>query len=225
MVAARELELALTLEPANPDILNLAGELLRNLSQLDDAIVVGQYSVNGDPVNPKSLYSLGKTYLWAGKLDEAIVSFRTALALSPKYSHANYRIGIALLLKGELEAALAQMQQEQSQRKVLEGQAIVYHALGEKALSDVAFSKLTETIDGYGAYNAAYVLAFRGETDRAFEWLDVAVKNNDNGLAQIANQPEFINIHKDPRWLLFLERIGKSPQQQAAIRFDVILTK
>jgi TolB-like protein/Tfp pilus assembly protein PilF len=225
MVAARELELALTLEPANPDILNLAGELLRNLSQLDDAIVVGQYSVNGDPVNPKSLYSLGKTYLWAGKLDEAIVSFRTALALSPKYSHANYRIGIALLLKGELEAALAQMQQEQSQRKVLEGQAIVYHALGEKALSDVAFSKLTETFDGEGAYNAAYVLAFRGEADRAFEWLDVAVKNNDNGLAQIANQPEFINIHKDPRWLLFLERIGKSPQQQAAIRFDVILTK
>jgi hypothetical protein len=55
MVAARELELALTLEPANPDILNLAGEFLRNLSQLDDAIVVGQYSVNRDPVNPKSL--------------------------------------------------------------------------------------------------------------------------------------------------------------------------
>lgn len=225
MVAARELELALTLEPANPDILNLAGGLLRNISQLDDAIVVGQYSVNRDPVNPQSHYFLGKTYLWAGKLDEAIVSFRTTLELSPKYSHANYRLGIALLLKGEFEAALDEMQQEQSQRKVLEGQAIVYHALGEKALSDVALSSLIETIDGYGAYNVAYVLAFRGETDRAFEWLDVAVKNNDNGLAQIANQPEFINIHKEPRWLLFLESIGKSPQQLAAIKFDVILTK
>jgi hypothetical protein len=33
----------------------------------------------------------------------------------------------------------------------------------------------------------------------------------------------FANIHDDPRWLPFLESIGKSPEQLAAIEFEVRL--
>jgi hypothetical protein len=73
------------------------------------------------------------------------------------------------------------------------------------------------------AYNIAYVLAFRGETDRAFEWLDKAVQYKDPGLSQIAMEPRFANIRTDPRWLPFLESIGKSPDQLAAIEFEVTL--
>jgi hypothetical protein len=36
-------------------------------------------------------------------------------------------------------------------------------------------------------------------------------------------QSEFTNIHDDPRWLPFLESIGKSPAQLAAIEFKVTL--
>ncbi len=35
----------------------------------------------------------------------------------------------------------------------------------------------------------------------------------------------FANIHSDPRWLAFLESIGKSPEQLAAIEFNVTLPK
>ena len=35
--------------------------------------------------------------------------------------------------------------------------------------------------------------------------------------------PMFANIHSDPRWLPFLESIGKSPEQLAAIEFEVTL--
>jgi hypothetical protein len=37
------------------------------------------------------------------------------------------------------------------------------------------------------------------------------------------HQPEFTNIHNAPRWLPFLESIGKSPQQLHAIKFKVTL--
>ncbi len=67
------------------------------------------------------------------------------------------------------------------------------------------------------------MLAFRGEADRAFEWLDKAVEYNDPGLSEIAASTEFANIHDDPRWLPFLESIGKSPAQLAAIEFEVRL--
>ena len=67
------------------------------------------------------------------------------------------------------------------------------------------------------------MLAFRGEADRAFEWLDKAVQYNDPGLSLIAVDNLFARIHDDLRWLPFLENVGKSPEQLAAIEFDVTL--
>ena len=67
------------------------------------------------------------------------------------------------------------------------------------------------------------MLAYRGEADRAFEWLDKAVQYKDPGLAQIPTEIEFSSIQTDPRWLPFLESIGKAPAQLDAIEFRVTL--
>jgi len=48
------------------------------------------------------------------------------------------------------------------------------------------------------------VLTYRGEADRAFEWLDKAVAYRDGGLSEIVSNPQFANIKNDPRWLPFL---------------------
>ncbi len=100
---------------------------------------------------------------------------------------------------------------------------MAHHVLGQAAESDVALAKVIEISEQVAAYNIAYVLAFRGETDRAFEWLDKAVQYKDPGLSQIAMEPRFANIRTDPRWLPFLVNIGKSPEQLAAIEFEVTL--
>ncbi len=42
-------------------------------------------------------------------------------------------------------------------------------------------------------------------------------------LTELAIQPLFANIQFDPRWLPFLESIGKFPEQLAAIEFKVTL--
>ena len=73
------------------------------------------------------------------------------------------------------------------------------------------------------AYNLAYVYAFRNEADPVFEWLDVAVEYHDAGLVEIGTSELFKSIQDDPRWLPFLENVGKSPEQLAAIEFDVTL--
>ncbi len=46
---------------------------------------------------------------------------------------------------------------------------------------------------------------------------------NDPGLSFITVQVQGANIHDDPRWLPFLESIGRSPEQLAAIEFEVRL--
>jgi len=115
------------------------------------------------------------------------------------------------------------MQTEAFEGYRLIGLAMAHHALSQTAASDAALAELIEKYEQDAAYNIAYVLAFRGETGLAFEWLNKAVVYNDPALAEIVIQPLFANISADPRWLPFLESIGKSPEQLASIEFNVAL--
>jgi len=223
--AARHYEHALALEPTNTDIILNAAILLSGLGRLDTAVALDEYVVARDPVSPNGDSNLGYDYLYAGRLDEAIASGRSALSLSPGYGAAQYIIGMALLLKGDPAGALAAMQKESSEIWRLIGLPMAWHALGKKAESDAALAELIAKCEKDGAYNIAYVLAYRGDTDRAFEWLDKAVAYHDGGLSEIVGQPLFANIKNDPRWLPFLRKIGKAPEQLAAIKFEVKLPK
>ena len=223
--AVRHCERALELDPADLDILGFAAALITNLGRLDDAMALREYVVARDPVNAKSVRYLGNTYLWAGRADEAIASFSTALTLSPGYLGTQQLIGLALLRKGDPEAALAAIQQESAESYRLIGLAMAHHALGQTVAADAVLSELIAKLEREAAYNIAYVLAFRGEVDRSFEWLDKAVQNNDPGLMQIAVEPLFANLHTDPRWQPFLTKIGKSKEQLEAIEFRVKLPK
>ena len=128
-----------------------------------------------------------------------------------------------MLLKGENAAALKAMQQEPDEAHRLEGLVMAYHALGQAAESDAALTELIEKYEQQWSYFIAAVLAYRGEADRAFAWLDKAVQYNYRGLTYIAVEPRFANIYDDPRWVPFLESIGMSPAQLAAIEFEVTL--
>ena len=105
----------------------------------------------------------------------------------------------------------------------LAGLARTYHTLGQAAESDSTLTELIAKYEQGWAYNIAQVLAYRDEADRAFEWLHKAVENYDTGLPSVAQSGALANIHDDSRWLPFLESIGKSPAQLAAIEFEVRL--
>ena len=219
----RSYERALALEPANTDIIAAAMGFARGLGRYDQVIALGEYVVAHDPVNAGAHATLGGAYSRAGRLDEAIASLRTALRLAPGRILSHYTIGGILLNKGDPKAALGEMQLEPADNWRLDGQAMVYHALGRKAESDATLAKLIQKYEKEAAWNIAYVYAFRGEADRAFEWLDKAVVYRDPGVSLTAVQWPFSNLHQDPRWLPFLRKIGRAPEQLAAIKFDVKL--
>ncbi len=219
--AARYVDRALELDPTNPDILGRAARLASSLGRLDEAVALNEYVVAHDPVSAGAHSDRGYSYWAAGRLDESIASYGTTLSLSPGSSWTHYAIGTALLLKGEPEEALQAIEQETSVEWRLIGLAMAYHALGQAKESDTALAELIDQYEQSWAYNIAYVLAFRGEADRAFEWLDKAVQYKDPGLTDVSTEPLLANISDDPRWLPFLESIGKSPEQLAAIEFEV----
>jgi TolB-like protein/Tfp pilus assembly protein PilF len=222
VAAAYQLQLALQLEPANTNIIRSAASLIMSLGRLDEAIALSEFVVARDPVSPRSHSNLALYYTYAGRWDNAIASSRTAQALSPGYSGGHYQIGIALLFKDEPQAALEAMQAEKSIWGMV-GLPLAYHALGRKDESDAALAALIEEYEKSAPYNIAYIFAYRNEVDLAFEWLDKAEKYKDTGLTDIINEHLFSNLHEDPRWLPFLERIGYAPAQLATIEFKVTL--
>jgi hypothetical protein len=69
------------------------------------------------------------------------------------------------------------------------------------------------------------VLAYRGEVDRAFEWLNKSVKYHDIAIGTIPFDSTWKSLHSDPRWLPFLKEHGMDLEQLAAIKFDVQVPK
>jgi adenylate cyclase len=221
--AAQHFNCALALDPADEDVLRNSAGLLASLGRLDEALVVDEAVVRRDPVNVAALFNLGYDQRNAGKFDAAIASYRTALSLAPSRGSTHADLGIALMLKGGGQGALAEIEQETGENWKMIGLPMAYHALGRKADSDAALAALIAKYEKDSSYNIAYVYAYRGEADKAFAWLDKAVEYGDPGLGDIVTQNLFDKIHGDPRWLPFLRKIGKAPNQLAKIEFKVTL--
>ena len=224
--AAQHYLRALALAPDDTEVLRAAAAFAGSLGRLDTAIAIGEDVTARDPVSAISHVNLAISYSAAGLLDSAITSLRTALSLNPGYVGAHFQLGLALLAKGEPQAALMEMQQEPAAGGWGQiGMPLVWHALGKKAESDAALAELIRDQERDSAFNIACVFAYRNEADRAFEWLDKAVAYQDGGVAETPVHPLLANVHSDPRWLPFLHRVGKAPEQLAAIQFDVQLPR
>ena len=58
------------------------------------------------------------------------------------------------------------------------------------------------------AYQIAEVYAWRGEADKAFEWLERSYAQDDGGLSFIKVDPLLKSVESDPRFAAFLRKLG-----------------
>jgi tetratricopeptide (TPR) repeat protein len=222
--AAKHFQRAMELGPNNLQVIGNTEVFVLNLGRVDEAIAMDRYVTDRDSANPANHGALGDDYRFARRWSEAINAYQETLALSPHYKFAHLHIAMVLLTgKKDAAAALTEVQAESSDLARTQGLALVMHALGKTREADAALKKLIDDHGKDASYSIAAVLAFRGETDRAFERLDQAVASKDSDLVAIFQDPLFEKIHHDPRWLPFLRRLGKAPEQLAAIELKVTL--
>ena len=79
--------------------------------------------------------------------------------------------------------------------------------------ADAALARLVEGSADTAAYQIAEVHAYRGEKDRAFEWLERARQQRDPGLGGLRSDPLLANLQKDPRWNPFVRKMGLADDQ------------
>jgi hypothetical protein len=73
------------------------------------------------------------------------------------------------------------------------------------------------------AYPIAMLAAMRGEIDLSFEWLEKCLERGETDLGAVPTSPIFDALHRDPRWLPFLDRMGYAPEKLAQVQFTVTL--
>jgi len=61
------------------------------------------------------------------------------------------------------------------------------------------------------AYQVAEVYAWRGENDKAFEWLQISLDTHDTGTVSFFIDPLLRGLQHDPRYNSLLSTIGLPP--------------
>jgi serine/threonine protein kinase/Tfp pilus assembly protein PilF len=199
---------ALELEPGNAAVVQQASALARVLGRFDEAVQLARRAVELDPLNRFSHFVHGINAFVAGRFDEAEAAFRRVLELQPAFAGAHSFLGRVYLARSRPDAALQEIEQEQDPVWRRFGLALAYHALSRNKEADAALAELLEKNPLDGAYQIAVAYAFRGETDRAFEWLERAYARRDTGLTAVKVDPLLRkSLEHDPRYKAFLKKM------------------
>lgn len=223
--AAQQLQKALQLDPANTDIITSAAVLVELLGKPDEAIALLKFVIKRDPVNADAHAGLGRSFRVSNRWDEAIEAYQTSLALSPERYGSYQGIGESLLFKGEAEKALEVYALEPDEEWRTKGKALAFYTLGRQAEFEAAFAELRDRWGEDWPSEIAHVYTWIGDKDAAFEWLNKAVDQNEDGLNQQYFQPLLRTLHDDPRWAEFRARTIGSEEALREIAFRVELPK
>jgi TolB-like protein/DNA-binding winged helix-turn-helix (wHTH) protein/Flp pilus assembly protein TadD len=198
---------AASLEPGNVEAFRLRSHLSRILGDLDQATRLYEQVVALDPLRPNSYSGLEYLLYVGGRYEDAQATLQKALDLNPQATYVDLTMGEALIVEGKPQQALAEIEKEPIEWGKLTGRALACHALGREQDSNVALASLIEKYGSAGAFQIAQVYAYRGESDRSFEWLERAYKQRDPGLPEIKTDPLLKNLRHDPRYTELLNKM------------------
>lgn len=215
--AERSFVQAIAFDPAYSTAHHWYADFLAGRGRLEEALVEMQSARSLDPVSRITGAEFGWMLHLNKRSDEALVQLDQLLQLDPNYAHGHFIRAIVLTQHAEHTAAIAALQ------KALElggfyafAHGVLVYALArdgqqraaEQALEELAVRARTERIPPL-----AFALAYTGlgDLDTAFTWLDRAVAQRDELLAENFFDPLFDPLRADRRSHHVLLKLGATP--------------
>ena len=198
---------ALGLEPEYTGALSGAASLAATFGNFDKAISLTNRLIEFEPVRAGLYYNLSYYKMCAGKYEESIEAVEKCQELSPGAPGIHMLISFNYLEMDQLDSAFTQANLET--RPFLKSfiLAMVYFAMGKTKDADDTLTDIIKEYQNTSAYQIAQIYGFRGESDKAFEWLERAYDQRDGGLPSVKDDPTFKNIENDPRYTAFLKKM------------------
>jgi serine/threonine-protein kinase len=227
--AQADLERALALSPNSVGANRAYGFLLADLGRFPEAISAFRKAIELDPLDRWNWDALGFLYGVTRQFESARGSIERSIQLSGWPRPAIASLATIHLFEGRAGASLAAFARADSQFQMY-GTALAQHSLGNATESQRAMdwliaqsgvagstSELENMIDAKvlnalvpsePRYRVATVYAWRGDRDRAFEWLERARAHHELSLGGIKVNPLLQRIRDDSRYTAFLREMN-----------------
>jgi hypothetical protein len=116
-----------------------------------------------------------------------------------------------LLVQGRPDAALAMLREEVDEGARIAYLPILLQGAGRQAEADVALEKLVAYWASHCGICIARTYAYRGDNDRAMEWLEHAYRLRDSSIMNVIDEPLLKSLADDPRYKAFVRDKLKLP--------------
>ena len=211
--ATQTVSKAMALAPADPNVLIAAANLETALGNRDRAIEIYRKAVELDPVNAQSRSFLAFGLANTKRFAEARAEYARVIELNSSAPWAHAGLGLAYLLQNKFEEAATEAQADAGEWARLLIVSCARWAQKRVQESDAALNELIKNESELAAFQIAQAYAYRGDKDKAFEWLERARRQRDPGLGDLLKDPLLENLHGDPRWNTFLRTMSLADDQ------------
>jgi tetratricopeptide (TPR) repeat protein len=209
--AESDLTRAIELDPTLPEAHLTRGVLYSMHGELDQGLAEIRRAQALEPLLTLAKTRTGAMLYFARRFPEAEQQLKESLALDDNFAIAHRSLGRVYLHTGRYELALAEFARAPA---VSPGSyadvANVYALSGERAKAQAELARILKlSSERYvSALDIAAIYASLDDADNAITWLEKALENRASTLGFVAQNPIFDSLHRDPRFIAIVERIG-----------------
>ena len=199
---------ALSIDGRNSLVIRRAGIFAFHSGEPERALAYHTDALSYDPLNLTLLLNAGLVNYRLGHYEEALRNFDKAQTLSPDYRYRHYYRANVIREMGDPRLALVELEKESNDYRRGVGRAMAYYDLGQLEDLENTIQELEELVRSMG--NEGYLaeaLAYTGQVDKAFEYLDLMYAKRRPWLQNLSSNRHFLNLHADPRWADLMQRI------------------
>lgn len=215
-----ELRRALELEPNNAANHAYLAELLADEGHADDALHEVDVARTTDPlwpyINAIDTFVSGAAHQY----DRGVDAARRNVAMAPNSSRAHDQLAWSLFDAGRYEESISEWRataviDKDKARETLEDRGLAeFRRGGAPAYAAVRVSAIEEHPEATTSHPHDFVpeewYAFVGDRDHAIAALQQTIDRHDPSALDLAVNPMLDNLHRDPRFLSLLSRVGLS---------------
>jgi len=212
---------ALEIDPNNATAHQWYGQGLVFQGRFDEGALELEKSITLDPLSAVMRNSFGSSMRLARRWDVAIEQLTKAIELQPNLGTTGTELTLAYLGKHDHVAATASFVDclavlGQSPNRIERFRRTAETAGVKRALVEWLDSFRGDDSLPHGAAAHAELLAWCGEKNRAFEWLERAVRQQDPYLLQVETSHAYDSLRDDPRYADLLKRIAAKNRTEEA---------
>jgi TolB-like protein len=197
-----EYQRAMTLAPGNARVLRDYGSFAVLMGHTEAGIAAARRAASLDPLNVNSHGFLIDALRSARRYDEALAAYKAYLSLGAK-DPTGPALGASIFyVLGDFEKMRGECGSLGEAVKSLQDEclALAYYKLSRQADAETALARFKTREGNAGAYGYATIYAQWGDTPKALEWLETALRLRDPALINLKTEPLLDPLRQEPRF-------------------------